>query len=299
MTNPTLSEFVVLPVSEIAELVRASGTKVCVFPFNGTRRWFILEHGRNHNDYASAYLSETTRGYIRIYKMLFEHGIETVVAPIFGGDILERGEPYLSQAIKGMGWLTGHTDFMSLYDEHNVRVHFYGDYKNRLSVVTGGRDLLQLFDDITAQTAAHLQHKLFYGVFANDATDNIARISTSWQETSGTTPTRKELVESYYGEYIEKADLFIGFERFTAYDFPMLNLGNESLYFTIAPSLYLTAQALRKILYDHIYFRPVTEPDYGEMSDEALNNLRDFYMARQDDVFGVGHIQDGIWFAED
>lgn len=299
MTNPSFNEFVGLPVSEVAEIVRTSDTKVCVFPFNGTRRWFLLEHGRNHHDDALAYLSETTRGYIRIYKMLFDHGIETVVAPIFGGDILERGEPYLSQAVKGMSWLTGHTDFMSLYDEYSVRVHFYGDYKNRLSAVTGGAGLLQLFDDITNQTAAHLQHKLFYGVFANDATENIASIATSLQATSGSTPTRKELVESYYGEYVEKADLFIGFERFTAFDFPMLNLGNESLYFTIAPSLYLTSQALRKILYDHIFLRPVVEPDYGEMSGEELDELRNYYRARQDDVLGVGHLQNGIWLAED
>lgn len=294
-----LKEFLDLPTTQVAEIVRTRGPKVCVFPFNGTRRWFMLEFGRQHDDYAHAYLSETTRGYIRLYKMLFEHGVETVVAPIFGGDILERGEPYLSQAIKGMGWLTGHADFMSLYNEHDVRVHFYGDYKKRLVAVTAGNTLLELFDDITAQTASHVQHKLFYGVFANDATDEIARISALWYEAHGIPPTRRELVEGYYGEYIEKADLFIGFERFTAYDFPMLNLGNESLYFTAAPSLYMTQAGLRRILYDHIYLRPAPEPDYSAMSEDELKEMRNHYLARQDVVFGVGHVHNGIWFAED
>jgi len=152
---------------------------------------------------------------------------------------------------------------------------------------------------VALQTSSHFQHKLFYGVFANDATEEVARISTLWYAANGTTPTRKELVESYYGEYIEKADLFIGFERFTAYDFPLLNLGNESLYFTAAPSLYMNQTSLRKILYDHIYLRPLPEPDYSAMSDDELARMRNIYLARRASVFGVGHVDNGIWFAED
>jgi hypothetical protein len=299
MSIPELRHFLDLSMMEIADMVRASGTRVCVFPFNGTRRWFLLEHGRQHDDYALAYLSETAHGYIRLYKLLFEHGIETIVAPIFGGDILKRGEPYLSQAIKGMGWLTGHADFMSLYDEYDVRVHFYGDYKKNVLSVTGGSSLLELFDNITQQTSPHIQHKLFYGVFGNDATEEIARISTKWYETHGTIPSRREIVEQYYGEYIEKADMFIGFERFAAYDFPMLNLGNESLYFTVAPSLYMTQTLLRKILYDHMYLRPLPEPDYSAMTDDELARIRNNYLTRRDNVFGVGHVHNGIWSAED
>ena len=36
--------FHTLPRPEVARLVRAAGPKVCVFPINGTRRWFMLEH---------------------------------------------------------------------------------------------------------------------------------------------------------------------------------------------------------------------------------------------------------------
>jgi len=44
----TLDSFLNLPKPEIAKLVRESGNQVCVFPINGTRRWFALEHGHNH-----------------------------------------------------------------------------------------------------------------------------------------------------------------------------------------------------------------------------------------------------------
>ena len=33
-----LERFLQLHTDEVAEIVRTSGTKVCVFPFNGTRR---------------------------------------------------------------------------------------------------------------------------------------------------------------------------------------------------------------------------------------------------------------------
>ena len=41
MDQLTQADFLRLPTDEVARVVRASGTKVCVFPFNGTRRWFL------------------------------------------------------------------------------------------------------------------------------------------------------------------------------------------------------------------------------------------------------------------
>ena len=40
-------KFINLPVDEVAKIVRGDRPKTCVFPFNGTRRWFLLEYGRN------------------------------------------------------------------------------------------------------------------------------------------------------------------------------------------------------------------------------------------------------------
>ena len=39
----SLNEFLGLPTEEVARLVHAAGSKVCVFPINGTRRWYLLE----------------------------------------------------------------------------------------------------------------------------------------------------------------------------------------------------------------------------------------------------------------
>jgi hypothetical protein len=270
---------------------------VCVFPFNGTRRWFLLEHSvENQRELANTYVEETIKGYIRLYRMLLEHGIETVVAPVFGRDILERGEEYMTAIGETMSFFSDHPEFVSFYKDYDVRVRFYGDYRKEFE--TRYPQIVQSFDRGTELTLAHGKHRLLYGVFANDATQTIAELSIRYYKTHKRPPGSSELIEMYYGERIEKADIFIGFERFTVFDYPMLNTGEESLYFTVAPSLYMTETLLRKILFDYIYLRPLPEPDYGKMSENDLEAMRRVYLDGREKAFGVGVVESGIWYAK-
>lgn len=288
-------EFLDLPLVSVAEIVRCRGPKVSVFPFDGTRRWFHLECNPQYDDYQQAALRQS----IRILKMLFEHGIETVISPIFSDDLLDRGDRYIVQALEGMALLANDEEILSFYKEHEVHVLFYGDYKKRLPSTAQGAAVVKSFDDLTISTSSNTEHRLCFGVFGNDAAESVAQFSISWNETHGKPPTRREIIEGYYGEYVDKADMFIGFGRFSTFDFPLLSSGKTSLYFTVAPSYYMTETTLRRILYDHIYlrhFRP--KPDYSAMSADQLNVLRNRYRAQPDRVFGVGCVHDGIWFAE-
>jgi tuberculosinol/isotuberculosinol synthase len=295
-TMTSLEGFLQLPTEEAAALVRASGQIVCVFPFNGTRRWFLLEHcGQNQRELAENYLEETVKGYIRLYKLLFEHGVETIIAPVFGKEILERGEEYMTAIGESMTLLADHPDFLSFYKDCDVRVRFYGDYRTELE--TRSRHIVDSFDETTELTLAHNTHRLFYGVFADDATQAIARLAIQYYQTHNKPPGKHDLIEMYYGERIEKADLFIGFEKFTVFDYPMLNTGNESLYFTVAPSLFMTETLLRKILFDHIYHRPLREPDYQKVSQDDLEAMRKAYLGSRDSAFGVGTVERGVWYA--
>lgn len=294
MDQLTQADFLRLPTTEVARVVRASGTKVCVFPFNGTRRWFVLEHQSTD---AQAYAEATVRGCVRLYRMLFEHGIETVIAPIFGKDLLLRGEEYTSAIGESMKMLAFHPGFVSLYEDCDIRVHFYGDYQQEYA---GKRqDILDAFHQATLLTAPHKNRRLFYGVFADDATETIARLAIQhYISTNKRLATKQDLIKMYYGESIEGADIFIGFERPQSYDYPMLATGAEDLYFTVAPSFYMTETLLRKILYDRIYLRATLEPDYGQMPGESLSAMRDYYHQRRDDALGTGRVVDGIWYAE-
>lgn len=292
----SIEHFLQLSTEEIATLVRDKGPKVCVFPFNGTRRWVLLEHPiESRDEMAETYVEQTIQGYIRLYKLLFDHGIETVIAPVFGKEILERGEEYMTTIGESMKVLADRPEFVSFYRDYDVRVRFYGDYRNGLR--THYQHIIDSFDRATEITLENKTHRLFYGVFADDATQHIAELAIKHYETHKAIPNKQELVQLYYGETIDKADLFIGFEKFTAFDYPMLNTGNESLYFTIAPSLYMTDTLLRKILFDHIYRRPVPDPDYRTLSEDDLEVMRQAYMSGRDHAFGLGTVENGVWYA--
>ncbi|MCC7116886.1 MAG: hypothetical protein IT310_00045 [Anaerolineales bacterium] len=292
------AEFINLPTPAVAELVRASDTKVCVFPFNGTRRWFLLEHAAQaRENFVQAYIEATAQAYIQTYQLLFEHGIETVIAPVFGSEILRRGETYMRQIGASMALLAEHPAFLDFYKTYDARVRFYGDYRQELEN-TPYAYIVNQFDEAMRQTATHHTRRLLYGVFGSDATQSIAKISIAHYQRTGQILTRQEIIAAYYGESLEKADLFIGFEKFSAFDYPMLNWGEESLYFTVAPSLYMTARQLRSILYDHIYLRPIPEPDYAALSKAELEAMRAFYLENQDVALGVGEIRNGIWYAK-
>jgi tuberculosinol/isotuberculosinol synthase len=290
--------FLSLSVEEVANIIRAGGSRVCVFPFNGTRRWFLLEYGRDFDgDATKNYLELTSHGYINTYKLVFDHGIDTIVAPVFGGEILNRGEEYMREIGTSMDLLATHPAFREFYDIYDIRVHFYGDFRRKLSN-TSYAYICDTFDEITEKTAHHTKRRLFYGVWGDEATEIIAEHSVKYYQAHGTIPSRRELIEQYYGEYIEKADIFIGFEKFNVFDYPMLGWGEESLYFTVAPSLYMNELQLRNILYDYIYLRPVQDPDYFTMPADDFETMRKFYENNREVIFGVGEMRGGIWYAK-
>ena len=285
----SLEAFQALPVEEVARLVKANGPTVCVFPINGTRRWYLLESNLESN-----YMDLTTKRHIEIYRMLFAHGIDSLLAPMFGPDLMERGPAYVKMAVEGLAQLTNQPDFLQLYQECGLRVHFYGDYRKAFAS-TPHAPVCDLFDQITRQTTANTGGGLFYGVFANNSAGTIAGLTIQYHSKYGRAPQERELLEIYYGEYVNPASFFIGFDKFCAFDMPLVATDNTDLYFTVSPSLYLSERQLRAILYDHIYTRRTPEPEYESLSAEAKTRLGAFYHANAETTFGLGILQDGIW----
>ncbi|MGC9398512.1 MAG: diterpene synthase [Anaerolineae bacterium] len=287
-TEPTLETFLSWPTEKVAEVVRADGPKVCVFPINGTRRWFMLEYPPDsEEEFAGSYLDIMTRRHIELYKLCFDHGIDTLLTPIFGPDLLERGEEYVALAVEGMARLGTHADFLDFYREYKVRVRFYGDYRKFLEP-TPHHALADIFDNATQRTRNHKRYRLFFGVFAHDAVETLAELAIAFYREHGRIPEKRTLVELYYGEYVEPVDFFIGFDKFSAFDMPLVATGEEDLYFTVAPSPYLTEKQLRTILYDHIYVRPEGDTEYAELTPDDWSLMRSFYQANLEKTQGVG-----------
>jgi tuberculosinol/isotuberculosinol synthase len=263
-----------LPLTEFARLVRAVGPKVCVFPINGTRRWFMMEYPLSHGeDMASVYRDVAAKRHIELYTLFFEHGVDTLLTPIFGPDLLERGEAYTKMATEGLALLATHADFVEFYDAYQVRVRFYGDYREYFGA-TPHAYLADLFDEVTARTQSHDRHHAEHGCV----------------------PDKRDLVEMYYGEYVDPVDLFIGFDRFCSFDMPLVATGNEDLYFTVSPSPYLSERQLRDVLYDHLYSRRGGEPDYSALESDDWKLMNLYYRANMDKTVGVGVRRGQIWY---
>jgi tuberculosinol/isotuberculosinol synthase len=295
--NVDLNTFLALPTEEAAHLVRAAGPQVCVIPINNTRRWFAMEYGgQRFDDPVAAYISIAGREHARVYKLLFDHGIDTIVTPVFGSELFRRGDEYMQKVgADGLARLATHPDFTAFYDENDIRVRFYGEHRKILGK-TSYAYISDIFDQETERTLHHATHRLFWGTFATDATDAIAEFVVRYYTEHGKVPSRREIVEMYYGEYVDYASMFISSDKFWVFDYPMLSSGEEDLYYMVAPVLYLSERQLRHILFDHLVARSIDHPDYEEMSAESFLAMKEFYTSHREDTLGVGKLVDRVWY---
>ena len=292
-------DFLQLPTQEVAALVKASGKKVCVFPVNGTRRWFMLEHAdKIGQDFIAAYMDESIRNHVKLCGMLFDHGITTILAPVFGRELMHRGDEYTKRVgIDGLVRTATDVCYREFFETYNVKVRFYGDYRDVLTGTPYEYALPSIYE-VTEATRKNSNFQLLFGVFADDAVETIARLSVEHYLAQGTIPDKQSLVCKYYGEDIPPVSLFIGFDKFNVFDMPLLSTGAEDLYFSISPSPYMTERQLRTILYDHLYLRSIPEPDYTRLAPNQLNWLRDYYRNNQDRVLGAGRLKFDLWLPE-
>lgn len=297
---PSWEEFLAWPAQEVARRMREAGPQVCVFPINGTRRWAWLEHGEvliAAPDPLAAYMDLAGRAYVRLFRMLFEHGVEVILSPVFGRELLGRGERYV-QAMLGAGvrLFVESPVFTDFYRTCGVRTRFYGNLD--LLRATPYAFLLSLAHQLEEETASFTPYRLFLGLFADDCWDQITRIVVEWYQRHKEMPSYADLVTAYYGELLPPVTFFIGFDKPSVYDYPLLASGQEDLYFTYAPSPYLEEKTLRAILYDHLYTRRVPEPDWSALETASADALRAYYRGCLERVQGVGRLLGGAWVAE-
>lgn len=295
----SFEEFLQLPTPEVAARVRASGPKVCVFPVNGTRRWFMLEHaGQIKGDFFDAYMDASIKNHVELCAMLFDHGVDIVLAPVFGRELMRRGDEYTRRVgIDGLVRTATDESYRQFYEQYRVRVRFYGDYREVLTGTPYEYALSSIVDLVEA-TKDNTGYRLFFGVFADESTETIARLSVQHYLDHGSIPDKQTLIRQYYGEDLPPVSLFIGFDRFSVFDMPLLATGEEDLYFSVSPSPYMTDHQLRAILYDHLYVRPTPEPDYTQWTESELQWLRQYYRENRDRAFGVGKLKFNLWIPD-
>lgn len=295
----SLERFLHLPTNEVSALVKATGQKVCVFPVNGTRRWFMLEHAdKLSDDFLKAYMDESIKNHIHLCAMLFDHGIDTILAPVFGRDLMRRGDDYTKRVgMDGLVRTATDKDYLDFFSHYNVKVRFYGDYRDVLTGTAYEYALKSMYE-VTEATKHNSSVRLLFGVFADESVETAARLAVEHYLAQGAVPDKQTLVRKYYGEDLPPVSIFIGFDKFSAFDMPLLSTGEEDLYFSVSPSPYMTQRQLRSILYDHMYLRHAPEPDYTKLSPQEMDWLRTYYRSHKDNVLGVGKLKFNLWIPD-
>lgn len=290
MARLKLDEFLRLPTPRVAEMIRGL---TMGFPIDGTRRWFLLNHPNVWN--VEEYKQLTARRYTQVFAMLFDHGVETILVPAFGGELMNRGKEYVREMMEGIAGLAQSPTYTEFYHDYNVRVRFYGDWRRQVKDLPGSLVLTSALD-----TCAATQHtgsrRILYGLWADDMlvsiVDDLARSRTEPAEF-----TRQAIVARYYGEYIQPTDIYIGFGRPTVFDVPMLVTSQTDLYYTVAPSLNLDARLFRMIVWDHFVGR-WTQQEWDGLTETDLAALKAYYTSQQESVLGLGEVDPatGVWY---
>ena len=291
---PSLLEWQSWSREQIADWVAYRSSSLVVgWPFNGTRRWYLLH--RRGNPSSDNYVSTIIRRQAEQHQLLFEHGVRVILAPCFGYELLTRGEDYTSTVLSALLKLADDAVNQKMF-ESGVRFRFYGDYEEVLDT-PAFRPMLRACEDLTATTASGEGPLLFIGLFADAPYPRIARLSVDFAARWGRSPDRRELIEYYYGVVLPDLSLYLGFAQPAMFDVPLLATGEEDLYATLTPSPDLTERQLREILYDHLIQRRVPEPDYEALSDDAQAELDRYNRSYQGVTLGVGRINSvtGLW----
>ncbi|MFN8595334.1 MAG: hypothetical protein U0559_04015 [Anaerolineae bacterium] len=280
--------------AEVAAEVRRAEATVCAFPINGTRRWLLLEHPGAS---IAEFIEINAQRHIELYQLMFEHGIDTILAPIYEPQMQKRGEEYRQTIMtQGLAAVAGHPIFTDFYDACKVRVRFYGDYRKTFPG-TAFAHLSDEFDRCMQRTQQHQRHRLFYGVSTRRAIEDVVELAAQKRAAQVPLLDRAALIELYYGESIPPVSLFITSGKFNVFGMPLLETDDTSLYFTVAPSPFLTEQQLRGILYDHLYHRQSSaKSNYADLSAVEFDRMRAYYQAQRETTLGVGTIRNGTWY---
>jgi tuberculosinol/isotuberculosinol synthase len=211
---------------------------------------------------------------------------------------MRRGDEYTQRVgIDGLVRTATDPSYRQFFEQYDVRVRFYGDYREVLTGTPYEYALNSMYE-VMAETKDNKSFRLFFGVFADEFTETVSRLSVEHYLAHNAIPDRQTLVQKYYGEDLPPVSLFIGFDKFSVFDMPLLSTGEEDLYFSLSPSPYMTQQQLRSILYDHLYVRPAPEPDYTKLTKEERDWLREYYRKNRDYAFGVGKLKFNLWLPE-
>ncbi len=290
-------EFISLAAADIAAIVQQhQRPRVGVFVPDGTRRLGLaLADGPPGTD---GFLTKTALLSLQYaqdnLRVFFDHGLATLLVPIFSKSVLGRGQRYqqlialtiLETLFKSEAW-------QAFYRAYGIRVGVYGE-KDFLTEV-GCSQALAWIATTEAATARHQQHTLLYGIGGDSwVGSGLSELGIRFFQEHGRPPRYEEQVTEYYGQFVESADFFMMSTKLSGAGAmpPLICDAETAFYFLAAPGVWsLTPAVYKEILCDLLFNRPA-EAGTGQVNRQTLE---DFYHRHRTAVIGLGHVVGGTW----
>jgi hypothetical protein len=298
-------EFLNLTAAEVRRLVRERKKPATgIFLADGSRRLVMTQTGleptSSPDRFYKEYL-EIVTGYFRENLVVFfDHGLNTLFFPLFGGSLLGRDKTYKHSIIPGLTRLLFQDNrWLDFYREYDIRVKAYGD-PGKLTGEFPGLNLPDVIERAVAFTSHHRSHTLYYGFFSTPwpGAAMIGKLA-DFVKTNGRAPNQRQSLELYYGENVAPADFFINSTRIGGLGAlpPLVADQDTRIYTTAAPSIMaLDRQTFREILHDLLFRREQGESRFqGRMDARDIQALKDFYQQHRRTVVGPGKRIGGFW----
>ncbi|EFA79164.1 hypothetical protein PPL_07989 [Heterostelium album PN500] len=266
-----MEEFLNLSNIEISKLVSESGNKTMLYSQNAIRK--LLDH----------------------LLMIFEHGISTVIYPMWFYTLEMRGPEYVPKFIgylQGLKSLLLEPLLLQAYMKAGIRIIFYGEFRELL-MRENDTKLIEVFERIMEITKNNTKKVVLFGTNIQDPSTLIIDKSINFFKKNNREPTKSELIKEYYGVEVEEVSFYFGFDRFSTDGRPILlcDKGNEDLYFSVSPHSFFTQKQLRKVLFDHLFCRSVANAKEYQLKVIDVEIMKTFYTMNTGNTMGVGEVQ--------
>jgi tuberculosinol/isotuberculosinol synthase len=227
--------------------------------------------------------------------MLFGDGVRYLFVVGFGGGQGERNVEYRQNLAWVYEMLIDETT-RGLYEQHGIAVSFRGKWQ-QLFERLGAADLTDRHRQIEEETTGRSGGRLIWYVDDDLIPASVLPLVRQGLDATGRIPPPADLAAAYYGQPVEKVDIFIGNNKPNVDRLfpPLLAVGD--LYFTVSPSMYLSHTLWRHILYDHLYERRGHFRDYTALGEDSFAEMKAFYAANRDAAQGIGyhHARTAMW----
>lgn len=276
-TLPSLEEFLVAPIEEIAKIAPST----VIYGVGGTRRHAVFA---GLEPWSEAYMRWAREETIRCTDLIFRHGVRNLITLPFVPSNLKEVNAYRGQLIEKAKWGIAGDEALADYQRLGWRVRLLG--------AEGIPELEDAAKRLRAATPSEGQHTLYWSVASYEAAYWETLFATVHRTHA---QTRSEAIKALYGEEIPPATLYLAFGKplISLTIIPPLLIDQLQCYWSQQPGYMLDERQLRTILYDYAYLRATWQEEKIERAKEALTHRKAW---EEGPILGVGMRLGPFWY---